>query len=67
MKDIKIDISNVGFPSQYVSDAEKATEEYGLIIGQAIQYEWFRKDSSACRYYSRWQDFNRLMLVENNL
>jgi len=62
MKDIKIDISNVGFPSQYVSDAEKATEEYGLIIGQAIQYEWFRKDSSACRYYSRWQDFNRLRL-----
>tara|TARA_R100000781_G_C4081874_1_gene127993 strand:+ start:3373 stop:5808 length:2436 start_codon:yes stop_codon:yes gene_type:complete len=62
MKDIKIDISNVGFPSQYVSDAEKATEEYGLMIGQAIQYEWFRKDSSACRYYSRWQDFNRLRL-----
>tara|TARA_Y100001937_G_scaffold80660_1_gene109230 strand:+ start:73 stop:2508 length:2436 start_codon:yes stop_codon:yes gene_type:complete len=62
MKDIKIDISNVGFPSQYVSDAEKATEEYGLMIGQAIQYEWFRKDSSSCRYYSRWQDFNRLRL-----
>jgi hypothetical protein len=62
MKDIKIDISKVGFPSQYVSDAEKVTEEYGLMIGQAIQYEWFRKDSSSCRYYSRWQDFNRLRL-----
>ena len=44
MKEVKIDISSVGFPSQYVSDAEKATEQYGLQIGQAIQYEWFRKD-----------------------
>ena len=62
MKDIKINISDVGFPSQFASDAEKATDKYGLMIGQAIQYEWFRKDSSACRYYSRWRDFNRLRL-----
>ena len=62
MKEVKIDISSVGFPSQYVSDAEKATEEYGLQIGQAIQYEWFRKDSTGCRYYSQWRDFNRLRL-----
>ena len=34
MKEVKIDISSVGFPSQYVSDAEKATEQYGLQIGQ---------------------------------
>ena len=32
MKDIKIDISSVGFPSQFVSDAEKATEEFGDIL-----------------------------------
>ena len=62
MKEVKIDISSVGFPSQYVSDAEKATEQYGLQIGQAIQYEWFRKDSNGCRYYSQWRDFNRLRL-----
>ena len=62
MKDIKINISDTSFPSQFVSDAKKATDEYGLMIGQAIQYEWFRKDSSSCRYYSRWRDFNRLRL-----
>ena len=45
MKEVKIDISSVGFPSQYVSDAEKATEEYGLQIGQAIQY---LKHHSSC-------------------
>jgi hypothetical protein len=37
MKDVKINISGAGFPSQFVSDAEKATEEYGLMVGQAIQ------------------------------
>ena len=62
MKDVKINISSVGFPSQFVSDSEKATDEFGLQIGQAIQYEWFRKDSNGCRYYSQWRDFNRLRL-----
>ena len=62
MKNVKINISSVGFPSQFVSDAEKATDEFGLQIGQAIQYEWFRKDSNGCRYYSQWRDFNRLRL-----
>ena len=62
MKDVKVNISSTGFPSQFVSDAEKATEEFGLQIGQAIQYEWFRKDGQSCRYYSQWRDFNRLRL-----
>ena len=62
MEDVKINISSVGFPSQFVSDSEKATKEFGLQIGQAIQYEWFRKDSNGCRYYSQFRDFNRLRL-----
>ena len=62
MKEVTINISSVGFPSQFVSDAEKETYEFGLQIGQAIQYEWFRKDSTGCRYYSNWRDFNRLRL-----
>jgi hypothetical protein len=62
MKDVKVDISSVGFPSQFVSDAEKNTEQFGLQIGQAIQYEWFRKDGNQCRYYSQWRDFHRLRL-----
>lgn len=62
MKDVKINISSTGFPSQFVSDAEKATDEFGLQIGQAIQYEWFKKDSSQCRFYSQWGEFHRLRL-----
>ena len=62
MEEVKINISSVGFPSQFVSDSEKATKEFGLQIGQAIQYEWFRKDSNGCRYYSQFRDFSRLRL-----
>jgi hypothetical protein len=62
MKKVNINISSAGFPSQFVSDAEKATDEFGLEIGQAIQYEWFKKDGNSCRYYSQWRDFHRLKL-----
>jgi hypothetical protein len=62
MKDVKINISAAGFPNQFVSDAEKATDEYGLQIGQAIQYEWFRKDGNQCRFYNQFANFNRLRL-----
>jgi|TARA_R100000479_G_scaffold176481_1_gene131185 hypothetical protein len=62
MKDVKVDISSVGFPSQFVSDAEKATDQFGLQIGQAIQYEWFKKDGNGCRYYDQWRNFHRLRL-----
>jgi hypothetical protein len=62
MKDIKVDIPNQAFPNQFATDSEKKTKEYGLKVGQAIQYEWFRKDSGGCRYYNQWRDFHRLRL-----
>ena len=48
MKKVNINISSAGFPSQFVSDSEKETVEFGLQIGQAIQYEWFKKDGNQC-------------------
>ena len=60
--DIKIEINSTSFPSQLATDAEKASDAFGLQVGQAIQYEWFRKDGSSCRYYSQWRDFRRLRL-----
>jgi len=62
MKDIVIDIKSAAFPSQLASDAQKASDEFGLQVGQAIQYEWFRKDGNSCRYYGQWRDFHRLRL-----
>ena len=62
MKNLTIDITSSAFPSQLATDAEKASEQFGLQVGQAIQYEWFRKDGNNCRYYSQWKEFHRLRL-----
>jgi hypothetical protein len=62
MKEVIVNISQTSFPSQFASDAEKETMEFGLQVGSAIQYEWFRKDGNQCRYYSQWRDFHRLRL-----
>lgn len=62
MKDVKINISAAGFPSQFVSDKEKSSVEFGLQIGSAISYEWFKKDGAGCRFYNQWGDFHRLRL-----
>ena len=62
MKKVNIDIQAAAFPDQFVSDSIKDSLEYGLQIGQAIQYEWFRRDSGSCRFYSQWEEFMRLRL-----
>jgi len=62
MIDVKVNITSAGFPSQFASDAEKATDEFGIQIGQAIQYEWFKKDGAQCRFYDQWRSFHRLRL-----
>ena len=62
MKNVTIEINATSFPSQMATDAEKASDAFGLQVGQAIQAEWFRKDGSSCRYYSQWRDFRRLRL-----
>ena len=62
MKGIQIDIKSAAFPDQFVSDADKKKEEFGLQIGQAIQYEWFRRDGLSCRFYNQFREFHRLRL-----
>ena len=62
MKDVKVNIPSMYFPSQFASDEEKASLEYGLKIGQAIQYEWFRRDGNNGRYYDRYRNFHKLRL-----
>jgi hypothetical protein len=62
MKGLQIDIKSATFPNQFVSDSDKAKKEFGLQVGQAIQYEWFRRDGLSCRFYSQFQEFHRLRL-----
>ena len=62
MKDVKIQVNSAAFPDQFASDSVKDSMEYGLQIGQSIQYEWFRQDSGSCRFYNQRGEFNRLRL-----
>ena len=50
------------FPSQVVSDTEKASFEYGLSIADAIEGEWFKKDKGDSRYFMVKNSYHRLRL-----
>ena len=51
------------FPSQVVSDQEKASIEYGKQVAQAIEGEWFDQGrTTGNRYLTNWNNFNQLRL-----
>ena len=55
-------IANSYFPSQVASDLEKASPQYGLKVGKAIQQEWFSSNSGTVRYRSNQSSFHNLRL-----
>jgi hypothetical protein len=63
MDKTSINIKNTPFPNQMASDAEKATNEYGVKVGKAIESEWFRRNGSGgCRYYNQFGVYHNLRL-----
>ena len=51
------------FPSQTVSDEEKASYEYGLKVAKAIESEWFDTDTGYYgRHHSTYNNFHNLRL-----
>ena len=55
--------TNSAFPSQVVSDAEKASIEYGSQVAMAIEYEWFKSGrTQGNRYLTNWNQFHQLRL-----
>ena len=55
--------TNSSFPSQVVPLAEKLSFEYGLQVGQAIEYEWFRGGRvNGSRWNTGYQQFHSLRL-----
>ncbi len=54
---------NSPFPDQVVPDAEKASWEYGLQVGRAIETEWFRGDRAwQDRFNTNYNNFHNLRL-----
>ena len=59
---IKTNMSS-SFPDQVVPDAEKATWEYGLSVGRAIEGEWFRNyNGGGYRFANNYFNFHNLRL-----
>tara|TARA_R110000803_G_scaffold70842_1_gene133841 strand:+ start:323 stop:2713 length:2391 start_codon:yes stop_codon:yes gene_type:complete len=55
--------TNSAFPSQVVSDAEKASYEYGSQVAMAIEQEWFSQGrTTGNRYLTNWNQFHQLRL-----
>lgn len=50
----------IGFPNQLASDSEKASEDYGLMVGRAIESEWFRKEGGQSRFYNNRDTYHKL-------
>ena len=60
---MNINYNNSIFPSQVVSDAEKASWEYGTKVARAIESEWFAQGrTNGNRYLTTWNNYNRLRL-----
>ena len=55
--------TRTSFPSQVVSDAEKASIEYGKQVAQAIEGEWFSQGrTTGNRYLTSWNNYHQLRL-----
>ena len=50
----------IGFPDQLAPDAEKSSKEYGLMVGHAIESQWFRKESGTSRFYNNRDLYHKL-------
>ena len=57
--------NNSSFPDQVVPDAEKATLDYGLAVGRAIEGEWFRNNgrgNNGSGYATNYNNYHHLRL-----
>ena len=54
--------TNSSFPNQVVSDEVKASMDYGIQVGRAIEGEWFQEGRSGNRYAQAYSNFHQLRL-----
>lgn len=64
MKDNEYQIvNNLGFPSHNIPDEEKDKPEFGLLMGRAIESEWFhRQEGRDCEYQDKRDKYHNLRL-----
>jgi hypothetical protein len=57
-----ISITFKGFPNQNQPFEVQKTSDYGLQVGQAIGYEWFKRQGTSCKFFDNRTEFHRRRL-----
>jgi len=62
-----ISITYRSFPSQNVDFEVQKTTDFGLQVGEAIQFEWFTRSGRSCKYYEQRDEFHNRRMYANGI
>ena len=62
MEEVTVNVSAAGISRPVCNRQGKGDLKLWPYGGQAIQYEWFKKDGNGCRYYDQFREFHKLRL-----
>lgn len=62
-----ISITYRSFPSQNTPFEVQKGNDFGTQVAEAIQYEWFRRESTTCKYYQQRDEFHKRRMYANGL
>ena len=62
-----ISITYRSFPNQNVPFEVQKGSDFGRQVAEAIQYEWFKREGSNCKYYQQRDEFHKRRMYANGL
>lgn len=62
-----ISITYRSFPNQNVPFEVQKGVDFGTQVAEAIQYEWFKRESTTCKYYQQRDEFHKRRMYANGL
>jgi hypothetical protein len=60
-----VSITYRSFPQQNVPFEVQSSTDYGLQVGEAIQYEWFSRSARSCKYFEQRDEFHNRRMYAN--
>jgi hypothetical protein len=62
-----VSITYRSFPQQNVPFEVQSNSDYGLQVGEAIQYEWFSRSARSCKYFEQRSEFDKRRKYANGI
>lgn len=62
-----ISITYRSFPTQNTPFEVQMGSDYGTQVAEAIQYEWFKRNGSTCKFYQQRDEFNKRRMYANGM